>query len=157
MKPSRTNPPSINPAFAAFPLRVRRSRVHRWGVFAVRRIPSGRKVIEFAGERISRRVALSRLKLRLRPGRPHFDMFRLDSYWRIDPVFGGSGAELINHSCAPNLRARIVRGHILFFSRRRIRAGEELSLDYRISPDTFRVRCRCGAPNCRGFLNISAS
>jgi hypothetical protein len=52
-------------------------------------------------------------------------------YWQIDGVIGGSGAEYINHSCAPNLRSRLVRGHILSFSTRPIARGEELTVDYR--------------------------
>ncbi len=135
-------------------MRVARSRIHRWGVFAAGPIPRGRKVIEYAGERISVQKSYARLKKLLAPGRPkRIYMFRLNRFWRIDGSVGGSGAELINHSCDPNLRTRKIRGHILYFSLRRIRRGEELSVDYRLSPDTFRIPCRCGAPNCRGFLN----
>jgi uncharacterized protein len=154
MKLYRQKAPSINPAFAAFPLRIGRSRIHRWGVFAAGPIPPGRKVIEYTGERLRAGQALARLKKVLAPGRPkRIYIFRLNRVWRIDGTVGGSGAERVNHSCDPNLRVRIIRGHILYFSRRRIRAGEELSFDYKLSPNTFRIRCRCGSPNCRGFLN----
>jgi SET domain-containing protein len=154
MKPRHRTFPSINPAYAAFPLRIARSRIHRWGVFAAGPIPRGRKVIEYTGERIRWPEAYARLKKFLRPRTPKtLYMFRLNRLWRIDGAVGGSGAERINHSCDPNLRVRRIRGHILFFSRRRIRPGEELSLDYCLHPKTFRIPCRCGSPNCRGFLN----
>jgi SET domain-containing protein len=67
---------------------------------------------------------------------------------------GGSGAEIINHSCEPNLRASIRQGHILYFSKRAIRPGEELTVDYRFSDEIERVRCACGARGCRGVINL---
>jgi len=156
MNSGRRNVPSIDRAFAAYPLRIARSRIHRWGVFAASPIPRGRKVIEYTGERIRLREVIARLRKIMGPHRPRkLCIFRVNRIWRIDGSVGGSGAECINHSCDPNLRARIIRGHILFFSRRRIRPGEELSLDYKLAPTTFRIRCRCGSPKCRGFLNRS--
>jgi len=67
---------------------------------------------------------------------------------------GGSGAELINHCCDPNLVRRRIGGHIYYYSRRRIRPGEELSVDYRFSKDSLRMKCRCGSPKCRGTINM---
>jgi SET domain-containing protein len=139
---------------AVYPLRIARSRIHRWGVFAVGSIPRGRKVIEYTGERISPTEACARVNRLLRPGRPKRTyLFRLNRLWTIDGAIGGSGAERINHSCDPNLFYRRTRGHILLFSLRRIRPGEELSYDYRLVSNSLRVPCRCGSPNCRGFLN----
>jgi len=146
--------PAINRAFAAYPLRVARSRIQGYGVFAAGAIPRDRKVIEYTGERIRRGEAYARVTKLMGLRRPRrLFLFRLNRFWLIDGAVGGSGAEHINHSCDPNLRARIIRGHILYFSRRSIRPGEELSVDYGLSPKTFRVPCRCGSPNCRGFLN----
>jgi SET domain-containing protein len=77
----------------------------------------------------------------------------LNARWAIDGAIGGSGAELVNHSCAPNLKVRRRRGHLLFVSRRAIAAGEELTIDYRFSPDIDLVACKCGTPSCRGTIN----
>ena len=154
MNRSRQKTPSIDPAFAAYPLRISLSRIHGYGVFAAGPIPPGRKVNEYTGERIRQPQVYERLMKRLARGRPKVTyLFRLNRTWSVDGGVGGSGAEFVNHSCDPNLRRRILQGHILLFSRRRIRTGEELSLDYRLHPNTFRIRCRCGSPNCRGFLN----
>ena len=81
-------------------------------------------------------------------------LFTLDDYWTIDGAFGGSGAEIINHSCDPNLYSCIMRGHILYMSKRVIRPGEELTVDYRFSDKVDAVKCRCGAKSCRGVINI---
>jgi SET domain-containing protein len=70
----------------------------------------------------------------------------------VDGAEGG-GAQYINHSCDPNLRTRFVDEHIFFFSKRRIEAGEELSLDYAFKSQGEKVPCHCGAANCRGTIN----
>jgi tetratricopeptide (TPR) repeat protein len=144
-----SEPPSIRTEFACFKLAVRPSRIHRWGVYAAEPIPRGRKVIEYAGERISNREIVRRTKT---GGMVY--VFRLDKHWGIDGASGGSGAEYINHCCEPNLYARAVRGHILYISRRAIEPGEELTADYRFSAGFERTPCYCGARNCRGTINI---
>jgi histone-lysine N-methyltransferase SETD1 len=48
----------------------------------------------------------------------------------------------------------IRQGHILYFSRRTIKPGEELTVDYRFSEKIERVKCRCGAAGCRGAINL---
>src|SRR5919108_2305948 len=106
--------PRIDSKFARFRLELRRSPIHRWGVYAAEPIPSRRKVIEYTGERISRRETLRRGQAELTY------LFTLDDYWTLDGAVGGSGAEFINHSCQPNLQARIVKGHILYMSLRDI-------------------------------------
>jgi uncharacterized protein len=140
--------PAIDPRYACYRLEIRESRIHRRGVYALEPIPAGRKVIEYTGERISRR------ETKRRGQGPVTYLFSLDDYWTIDGAFGGSGAEIINHCCDPNLASRIQRGHILYFSRRPIRRGEELTVDYRFSDKIGKVRCRCGSPNCRGTINL---
>lgn len=140
--------PVIDPKHTCFHLSIRESKIHRRGVYAEELIPKGRKVIEYTGERISRRETKRR-------GQGSITyLFTLDSYWTIDGAVGGSGAEIINHSCEPNLATRIVRGHILYVSKRVIRPGEELTVDYRFSDKLERVRCRCGSPGCRGTINV---
>ena len=105
-------------------------------------------MIEYTGERISRR------ETKRRGNGSITYLFTLDDYWTIDGAFGGSGAEIINHSCDPNLFSCILKGHILYMSKRAIRAGEELTIDYRFSDKVERVKCRCGAKLCRGVINF---
>lgn len=139
--------PSIDPRHACFRMEIRESAIHRRGVYALERIPPRRKVIEYTGERISRRETKRR-------GQGNITyLFTLDDYWTLDGAFGGSGAEIINHSCDPNLYTTIRNGHILYMSKRAIRAGEELTVDYRFSDKIDKVKCRCGAPACRGTIN----
>src|SRR5438270_4231450 len=102
--------PSINPRYSRFKLSIRRSRIHRYGVYAQERIPAHRKVIEYTGERISRR------ETKKRDDAGAMYLFGIDAYWTIDGSNGGSGAEIINHSCEPNLISRVVRGRILYIN-----------------------------------------
>lgn len=138
--------PSIDPRFVCFRLRLGQSRIHRWGVYAGEPIPPRRKVIEYTGERINRSEAKRREDT-------HY-LFQVDAYWTIDGSVGGSGAELINHSCDPNLESRILKGHVLYFSRRPIRKGEELTVDYNFGWHFEHVKCGCGASACRGVINV---
>jgi hypothetical protein len=138
----------VDSGVARFRLAVRPSRIHRWGLFAEQTIPAGKEVIEYTGERISRG------EIRRRAGRKLHYFFRLDKYWAIDGHVGGSGAQYVNHSCDPNVEIRRIDGHILYFSKRRIPAGEELFLDYRFRKSGPKVPCRCGAANCRGTINV---
>jgi SET domain-containing protein len=140
--------PIIDQRYACFRLEIRASKIHRRGVYARERIPPRRKVIEYTGERISRR------ETKIRGQGDLTYLFTLDDYWTIDGAVGGSGAEIINHSCNANLRACIVHGHILYISKRPIKPGEELTVDYRFSDKIERVPCRCGAKNCRGVINV---
>lgn len=141
--------PRIDPDAACFRMSLAPSKIHRWGVYALEAIPANRKVIEYRGERISRK------ETRRRSETCEFTyLFTLDDYWTIDGAAGGSGAEYINHSCDPNLMSRIIRGHILYFSRRAIRKGEELTIDYRFDKKVEKVPCSCGAERCRGTINL---
>ena len=130
--------PAIDPRYACFRLEIRESRIHRRGVYALERIPPRRKVIEYTGERISRR------ETKRRGDGPITYLFTLDNYWTLDGAVGGSGAEIINHSCDPNIYTMIFKGHILYMSKRLIRPGEELTVDYRFSDkiETRRLQVR---------------
>ena len=146
-EPAPAKTPSINPRYACFRLSVRGSGIHRWGVYAEEFIPKGRKIIEYTGERCNRRETAKRAR------RPMNYMFTLNPYWALDGSVGGSGAEYINHSCEPNTRSWIFRGHILYMATRDIQPGEELTIDYHFEPDVETVACRCGASRCRGTIN----
>ena len=84
--PSST--PQINPKYACFRLRVAPSPIHRWGMYAGEKIPKGRKIIEYTGEKCNRR------ETKIRAEREFNYLFTLDSYWTIDGSVNGSGAEL---------------------------------------------------------------
>jgi uncharacterized protein len=128
---------------------VGRSKIDGRGCFATAPFRKWQKIAELVGERVSRVEAARRMR-----GRERLHICAIDSYWGIDGSRGGNGSQFINHSCQPNCFVRIVRGHIIFFALRAITPGEEITMDYVNSyhPDT--KRCRCGAPGCRGTINL---
>jgi SET domain-containing protein len=142
--------PRFIPKLANFKLRIGRSRIERFGVFAGEAIPPRKRVIQYTGERIGEREALRRAIKMLCAGKAgRVYTVRLNRRWKIDGSVGGSGAELINHSCDPNLTMRKIRGRIFLYSFRKIRAGEELTLDYGFHCS---CPCRCGSSKCRGTI-----
>jgi SET domain-containing protein len=112
-------------------------------------IPAHRKIIEYTGEKISRRETKRRAN-----SSDLIYLFTLDSYWTIDGSVGGSGAQYLNHCCEPNVVARIVKGHILYVSLRSIKPKEELTVDYHFGKKVEKVLCRCGSLKCRGTINL---
>jgi len=141
----------IDPRYSRFSLRVDQSRIHGYGVYAAEPIPARRNVIEYVGELVNpvetfRRTNLSELNY----------TFRLNEFWGIDGSVGGSGAELINHSCDPNLRSRKLGNRVMYQSFRSIAAGEELTVDYRFSSTAPSVRCCCRSSKCRGTINLAS-
>ncbi|MEP6715301.1 MAG: SET domain-containing protein-lysine N-methyltransferase [Terriglobia bacterium] len=150
--PTRTRAaiPALDPKYAFYELEIRLSKIHRWGVYALEDIPSRRKVMEYRGERISRKETRRRSD---EQGRLIY-LFTLDNYWTLDGAVGGSGAEYCNHSCDPNLVTEIRKGHIFYLSRKPIRKGDELTIDYHFAKDVEEVLCKCGTEKCRGTINL---
>ncbi len=141
--------PEISPQATAFRLRLSHSPIHRWGVYAEELIPKGRKIIEYTGEKISRKETKRRFA-----EREENYLFTLNSYWTIDGAVGGSGAQYINHCCEPNCYAQIRKDHILYMAKREIKPGEELTIDYRFDKEVETVVCKCAAKGCRGTINL---
>jgi len=55
----------------------------------------------------------------------------------------------LNHSCDPNA----LRSGVKVFARRPIRAGDEITIDYRLNEfDSNSWPCACGAPACTGTV-----
>jgi hypothetical protein len=149
-RPSHQQAPILDETKCWYRIEIRRSKIHRWGVFALEPIPARRRVIEYTGEKIDNE------EHERRSGKGPLYFFTLSKDRVIDPSIGGSGAEYINHSCDGNLESFTYGGHIYLSSRRRIEAGEELTYDYHVTGD-YDVPCRCGSNNCRGSLQDTRS
>jgi len=138
--------------------KVRRSRVHGRGVFALRRIRKGTRIIEYLGERISHRVADRRYEDHDENDN-HTFLFSVDRGLVIDAGVDGNEARFINHSCEPNCESVIERRRVFIDALRDIAPGEELSYDYQIGrergdpPNVDEIyACRCGSKACRGTM-----
>jgi SET domain-containing protein len=127
-------------------LRVGPSRIAGRGLFAGCAIPARAKIGEFEGNVISIREARRRAR-----GRRVVAIVELDGK-AIDATDTGRGFRFINHSCAPNTFTRLTANRAEFYALRRIRAGEELTVDYGLSHHDGQLACRCGAPRCCGSI-----
>ena len=77
----------------------------------------------------------------------------LESGEVIDGWLGGNETIYLNHSCAPNCFLEEAEGRVYVGAERDIAAGEELTIDYAYDANTPLEPCRCGAAECRGYLN----
>jgi SET domain-containing protein len=122
--------------------------VHGWGVFALEDIPKNKRIIDYAGERITAKQSTPREEKYLAQG--HIWCFTLNRNWVIDANVGGNVARFINHACRPNCYSHISRGVIWIRAGRSIKAGEELTYDYH-TDGAAEIPCRC-RPGCKNQL-----
>lgn len=124
----------------------RRSRIAGWGVFATQPIPKNKRIIHYAGEKITNRESLEREARYLKKG--HIWCFKLNRLYVRDAAVGGNIARFINHSCTPNcwIEIDVKTKTIWIRASRRIEAGEELTYDYATVGDKT-IPCRC-RPGC---------
>jgi len=148
-----TSPESKAPLF-----KIRRSKVHGKGAFAVRRISKGTRVTEYLGDRITHAEADRRYE-DFDVNDNHTFLFVVDRRTVIDAGVNGNDARFINHSCDPNCESEIEDRRVFIDAIKDIEPGEELNYDYQIGRergDPLNVdeiyACRCGAAKCRGTM-----
>lgn len=137
---------------------VRDSGIHGKGVYAVRPIQAGERVLEYKGEIITWEEALERHPHD--PDQPnHTFYFHLDDGHVIDGKYLGNSAKWINHACEPNLEAEQIGNRVFLAALHDISPGEELFFDYGLVIDarmTAKLKkeyaCWCGADTCRGTM-----
>ena len=137
---------------------VRQSSVHGNGVFALRPIAAGERIIEYKGQRIEWDEATRRAE---KAGGPinHTFYFSLADGRVIDGGRGGNDARWINHACTPNCEAFEDDGKVYIHAMQDIEAGAELNYNYALIYDerhTPKLKklfaCRCGTPGCTGTM-----
>jgi uncharacterized protein len=135
-------------------IEVRESGIHGKGAYAIQRIPEGKRIIEYVGERMPWDAASED------PDDPHTFLFGLsDGNLVINAAIGGNDSRWINHSCDPNCEAVEEGDRVFIYALRNIEPGEELFYDYGLEIDEPRspelekqFGCFCGTKVCRGTL-----
>ena len=137
---------------------VRNSPIHGRGVFALRKIPKGTRIIEYKGRLITDKESDRRYS-RAHEHSPHTMLFSVDGGWVIDATRHGNSARWINHSCAPNCEIEEESQRVFIEARREIRPGEELTYDYNLQIGEKHTKaakrehaCFCGSRSCRGTM-----
>ena len=103
-------------------LKVKRG-VNGLGLFTTEPIKKGTYIIDYAGKLLTADEADAR-------GGQY--LFEINSRWTIDGTSRTNLARYINHSCRPNCETdtREREKRVIIYTRRGIKAGEELSYDY---------------------------
>ena len=91
------------------------------GLFATKPIPKNKRIVEYTGSFISNKEVEQ-------SNRKYF--FGINSRWSIDGSPRSNIARYINHSCRPNAEAIISGRRVWIWSRKKIKAGEEITYDY---------------------------
>ncbi|XP_055612694.1 histone-lysine N-methyltransferase Su(var)3-9-like isoform X1 [Uranotaenia lowii] len=164
-----------------------------WGVKTNQTIYAGRYITEYVGEVITFEETEKRGREYDSVGRTYLfdlDFNGSDNPYTIDAAHHGNISRFINHSCDPNCGIWSVWVNCLdpnlprlaFFSKRKIEAGEELSINYQTQISEARAmdvcqengdsvteasdggpgrgkpnpenltECRCGADNCKKYV-----
>jgi SET domain-containing protein len=134
-----------------YKLKVKKSKIHGYGLFADEEIPQDTLIIEYIGEKIINEEKRRREIENYKKGVTY--IFYLDGISWIDGEFMGNDSRYVNHSCNPNCNIVWKNGRIYFYSKRLIKKDEELTIDYDYDKDSKKEICNCGSKNCRGFIN----
>ena len=136
---------------------VRDSPIQGLGAFAIRHIPAGTRLVEYAGERLTPEEADARYPDN--DERHHTFLFAIDDDIVVDAAVNGNEARFLNHSCDPNCDVIVDDKRLWVETIRDVALGEELVYDYAfILPERHtpaakrRYPCHCGAKNCRGTI-----
>ena len=140
--------------------KVRNSEIHGSGIFATKNIRKNTLIIEYIGEKITKKEGDKRSSNLIKRSMKSPDLgsvyiFELNSKYDIDgsPLY--NKARYINHSCDPNCEVEIIKNKIWIKSIKKINKGEELSYDYGYTFDKNDYRdhiCKCHSKKCIGYI-----
>ena len=144
---------------------TRKSAIHGNGMFAVKPLKKGDRLIEYIGKLRTHAQVDKDDSGDVDSG--HTFLFTLNDKYVIDANYGGNEARWMNHSCDPNCEA-VTEEHdgkdrrkdrVFIEAIRGIEPGEELSYNYGITLEerhTPRLKdvweCRCGSKTCTGTM-----
>lgn len=156
--------PTLEDAMAR-KIATRKSVIHGNGMFAVKPLKKGERLIEYVGKLRTHAQVDKDDSGDVDSG--HTFLFTLNDKYVIDANYDGNEARWINHSCEPNCEA-VTEEHdgkdrrkdkVFIEAIRDIKPGEELSYSYGITLEerhTPRLKkiweCRCGAKKCTGTM-----
>ena len=140
--------------------KLKKSKIHAYGIFATENIPKGKKIIQYIGDKVTKKEGERRSEKRIKKylnskytGSVY--IFELNKKYDIDGSPKYNKARYINHSCNPNCEVEIENNEIWIKSIKKIKKFDELSYDYGYEFDEEDYKdhiCKCGSNNCIGYI-----
>ena len=91
------------------------------GLFALQTTLAGKRIIEYTGPLVTND------EVDKRAGKYFFE---IDEKWAVDGSPRTNTARYINHSCRPNAEAFITGRRVWIWSKKIVKAGEQITIDY---------------------------
>ena len=140
--------------------KVIKSKIHGTGIVAKVKIKKKINVIQYIGEKISKkegdRRSSERIKMFLnKKNEGSVYIFELNKKFDIDGTPLYNKARYINHSCDPNCEVDIIDNEIWIISIKNIKKNEELTYDYGypFDKDDYKDHpCKCGSKKCIEYI-----
>lgn len=137
--------------------KVKNSKIHGRGLYATADIEEGTDIIQYIGEKITKKESTKRAleweEQARETGEGLVYIFELDDKYDIDGRLGDNPARYMNHSCDGNCEAVNYEGEIWIVALKDIKKGEELVYDYGYDMEHFLDHpCKCGSDNCIGYI-----
>lgn len=133
--------------------KIKKAKQKGLGVFAKKEIKAGTIIGDYLG-RVTKTAEYD-----LETDEKGLFLMYLTDEASIYPDLSRPGIHLLNHSCEPNCWIYIYKGHTLFFTLRKIEAGEELTIAYLLAPEdktkSTKHVCKCGSRSCTGTMHLS--
>ncbi|KAH8790902.1 hypothetical protein F5882DRAFT_291677, partial [Hyaloscypha sp. PMI_1271] len=136
-------------------VKVASSLIHKLGLFTEEDIREDEMIIELIGRRVTVEEVDALEKHYQGIGIKECFLFTVDEYDIIDYTHKSNAARFANYSCKPNIEAKIIKlrgkNSVIYFSRRAIEKGEELTLGYNFGLEIgsrHRNPCNCGTSTC---------
>ena len=137
----------------------KKSGVHGSGLFASQNIKQGSKIIEYVGDKVTKKEGDRRADIQLNKAKRNINngmvyVFELNKHYDIDGSVKYNHARLINHSCSPNCEVEIDNNEIWILAIKKIKKNAELSYNYGYAYDEDYVDhiCKCGSSQCVGYI-----
>uniref|UniRef100_A0A8C2XCE9 Histone-lysine N-methyltransferase, H3 lysine-36 specific n=1 Tax=Cyclopterus lumpus TaxID=8103 RepID=A0A8C2XCE9_CYCLU len=141
------------------PVEIFRTLSRGWGLVGLSDIKKGAFVSEYVGEMIDEEECRARIRHAQENDICNFYMLTLNKDRIIDAGPKGNQARFMNHCCQPNCETQkwTVNGdtRVGLFALQDIPLGVELNFNYNLEClGNGKTACKCGAPNCSGFLGV---
>ena len=129
----------------------KKSNIDKKGLFAIKNIKKGTRIIEYKGKIITKNETEKNSKF---DNNKDIYLFNLNSRYDLDGDYSWNTARLVNHSCNPNCEVEGKGLKLWITSIKDIKKDEELSYDYGFGydKDYKQFPCKCAAKNCCGYI-----